>query len=242
LTDAIDLQTTEPFTIPIDALMLIDPTNLSMPAVSQMGWDVLRKIHKWPALVPIDGQALAEVFQGEVNLTVFANCLRTTDTGTLLIRGDHLERYWVTLDRATGEEGWLDKARYLSMAGESEKAQHHRQERLGFQEVANMQLERRLNCACMPEGVFLGHTVNYLCNFKGNRYYILVILNSKLLNWRFKTTSTNNHVSGDEVRALPIRRINFTTPQQERERLAAEAKRLYYEGLEKAGLNGGDRK
>jgi len=82
----------------------------------------------------------------------------------------------------------------------------------------------------------------YLCNFKGNRYYILVILNSKLLNWRFKTTSTNNHVSGDEVRALPIRRINFTTPQQERERLAAEAKRLYYEGLEKAGLNGGDRK
>jgi len=195
--------------------------------VPQSAWGVLSKIHKWPGLVPPDDTPLAEIFQGEVNLTVFADCLSTVDTGTLLIRGDHLERYMARLDRMPGEQGWIDKTMYISKAGGSVKAQHHLQERIAFQEVANMQLERRLNCACVPRNVFLGHTVNYLCNFKAERYYLLGILNSKLLNWRFKATSTNNHVSGDEVRALPIRRINFTTPETERKQLQEKGKELY---------------
>ena len=130
------------------------------------------------------------------------------------------------------EEGWLDKPKYLFAAERSEKAQHHLQERLAFQEVANMQLERRLNCACIPKGVFLGHTVNYLCNFNEDRDYLSALLNSRLLNWRFKATSTNNHVSGDGVRALPIRRTNFTTPQKEREQLLEQGKELYQEYLQ----------
>lgn len=232
LMGADHLQRAEPFSIPIDALKLIDPNNLSIPAVPETGWTVLQRIHRWPALVPVKGAALADIFQGEVNLTVFASCLRTADTGTLLVRGDHLQRYAVTLDRIAGEEGWLAKSKYIAAAGGSTKAQHHLQERLAFQEVANMQLERRLNCSCIPRNVFLGHTANYLCNFNADRHYLLALLNSTLLNWRFKATSTNNHVSGDEVRALPIRRINFATPEAERERLVEEGERLYQEYLQ----------
>ena len=231
LMDAEDLQNSKSFTIPIDVLKAIDSTDFSIPSVPQSGWSILGKIHKWPALVPPNDTGLAEIYQGEVNLTVFADCLSKADTGTLLIRGDHLERYVARLDRVPGEEGWIDKKKYISKAGESVKAQHHLQERIAFQEVANMQLERRLNCAFVPQDVFLGHTVNYLCNFKAERYYLLGILNSKLLNWRFKATSTNNHVSGDEVRALPIRCITFTTHKNERKQLLEKGKNLYQQYL-----------
>lgn len=37
-----------------------------------------------------------------------------------------------------------------------------------------------------------------------NEYCLLGILNSKLLDWFFRKTSTNNHVNGYEVESLPI--------------------------------------
>lgn len=232
LNNAEDLQKAKPFMIPLNLLELIDPRNLSIPLISKPAWGILLKIHQWPPLSPPNTLPLAEIFQGEVNLTVFSECIKTEPTNTLLIRGEHLGRYSVRLDRMPNEAGWLDKNLFLSLAESSSKAHHYKQERVAYQEVVNMQLERRLNFTIVPKGVFLGHTVNYLCNFRSRPHYLLALLNSQLLNWRFKLTSTNNHVSGAEVRSLPIRRINLTTPEPERNKLVEEGKALYQAYLE----------
>lgn len=55
---------------------------------------------------------------------------------------------------------------------------------------------------------------------------LLALLNSRLLEWRFRLTSTNNHVSTTEIAALPIPRIDFTTPADERARRLAEGQAL----------------
>ena len=232
LTGPNDLGNQKPVHISKEMLRLLDPDNFDIPAVSPSEWELLKKIHGWPSLVSKDSaESLCDIYQGEVNLTVFRNCLSAENTGALLVRGNHVQRYYVRLTRAPGEEGWLDKAQYMALARTSKKAQHYLQERLAFQEVANMELQRRLNCAPIAPGVFLAHTVNYLCNMKGNPHYLLAILNSRLLNWRFKATSTNNHVSGHEIGQLPVRRIAFTTPEQQRGGLVEQGKRFYAEYL-----------
>ena len=40
--------------------------------------------------------------------------------------------------------------------------------------------------------------------------YILALLNSKLFQWRFKLTSTNNNVGTNELEALPVKVVLFS--------------------------------
>lgn len=67
-----------------------------------------------------------------------------------------------------------------------------------------MQKTERLNF-CFVNNVYLGNTCGYLyLNNNDNIYYYLGLLNSKLLNWRYKLTSSNNHILTNELYELPI--------------------------------------
>ena len=39
--------------------------------------------------------------------------------------------------------------------------------------------------------------------------YLLGLLNSKMYQWRFKLTSTNNNVGTNELESMPFRTIDF---------------------------------
>ena len=56
---------------------------------------------------------------------------------------------------------------------------------------------------------------------------MLALLNSQLLEWRFRMTSSNNMVSTGEIASLPLRRIHFTTPKTDRQRRMVELVRKY---------------
>jgi len=58
-------------------------------------------------------------------------------------------------------------------------------------------------------------------------YYILALLNSRLLEWRFRLTSTNNNVNNYEILALPYRNIFFSTPSVHREEINNEFVRVF---------------
>ena len=55
----------------------------------------------------------------------------------------------------------------------------------------------------------------------------MALLNSSLWEWRFRLTSTNNHVNSYEIDSMPMPRISFTTPEQERKERVDEAIELY---------------
>jgi hypothetical protein len=71
-----------------------------------------------------------------------------------------------------------------------------------------MATSRRLKAAAVPAGVFLGDMTNFIADASAPRNYLLGLLNSRLLNWRLKITSTNNYLSAAEIEALPIPRIS----------------------------------
>jgi hypothetical protein len=40
--------------------------------------------------------------------------------------------------------------------------------------------------------------------------YVLALMNSKLFQWRFKLTSTNNKVGTNEIESMPFAKIDFS--------------------------------
>jgi Alw26I/Eco31I/Esp3I family type II restriction m6 adenine DNA methyltransferase len=91
------------------------------------------------------------------------------------------------------------------------KGRYIQQERIVCQQISNIHLEKRLKFAKIPGNIVLGNSCNFLTfneSLFGNNHvtldYLLGILNSLLLNWRFKVTNSNNHISNYELAELPI--------------------------------------
>ncbi|MBU4490877.1 MAG: N-6 DNA methylase, partial [Euryarchaeota archaeon] len=126
-----------------------------LPYVSEKSIDLFRKLLNFPRTGNLNDLS---IFQGKVNLTNYKECIKTND-GAQLIRGDHLSRYELIFN--TEKPSYLDVQCYLTKAGDAEKAKHHKSQRVAFQEVANMQLSRRLNATLIEQNQFLGHTTNY---------------------------------------------------------------------------------
>lgn len=139
--------------------------------------------------------------QGEVNLTVYKKSLRMEkkSNSRKLIRGNSIERYSINLSKN-------EKESYVIFPNlrrdDSSKI------RIVLQEVSNMSQKRRLKATLLDFQANLAHTCNYLYFKKDtkndNILYFIGLLNSKVLDFYFKTFSNTNHISGLELRQIPI--------------------------------------
>jgi hypothetical protein len=144
--------------------------------------------------------------------------------GPRLLRGANIN-YYVLLDEPKqGEPLYLREAEYLREYAEDIRSTHHSTTRIGFQESCPIDNWRRLIACVIPAGHYCVHKIRYFApDAKYDLYALLAIFNSKMPDWRFSLTSTNNSVNQYEVDALPIPRF---------ERLAAgnaETRRVDWE-------------
>ncbi|MEM3726471.1 MAG: Eco57I restriction-modification methylase domain-containing protein [Candidatus Bathyarchaeia archaeon] len=215
LTKIDDLWKITPTIIPMDWVKNF--SSFRIPKVNEVGWKILEKIHANPKLSDLDWILN---LRGEVDLTVYKDCL-SKDTGSLLIRGNNISRY--VLRRSSGrKESFIQKEKFLNMLGNSIKAEHVEDRRIAGQQISNMMQRWRLKFCMVEAGMFLGNSCNYIYikKEKSDReslyLYLLALLNSTLLNWRFKITSTNNHVSNTELGMLPIKLIDTSNEIEKR--------------------------
>lgn len=66
----------------------------------------------------------------------------------------------------------------------------------------------------------MGNSCNYLSTDPSMLKKLFIIMNSSLMNWRFKITSSNNHINNYELAELPMPDFNhmdadITFPSQE---------------------------
>jgi hypothetical protein len=101
-------------------------------------------------------------------------------------------------------------------------------------------LERRLVAASSnTELYFSNRFILIKQKRKGLKpYYLLALINSLALNSYFRLRFPVTDIDAYMLHQLPIRRIAFTTPKEEREQLVEEGKRLYSETLERFGSEG----
>lgn len=164
------------------------------------GWKILKKVNGFSKI-----KHLADIcnYRGELDLTLDKNFITSQKTKHKLLRGNNIDEF------AFDSGGFfVDEKFVLKLNG---KQKHLKNERLVCQQVSNIHSNKRLKFVRVPENIVLGNSCNYLCKtdnlFEENNVsmdYLLGILNSLILDWRFKITNSNNHISNYELGDLPI--------------------------------------
>jgi Alw26I/Eco31I/Esp3I family type II restriction m6 adenine DNA methyltransferase len=215
--------------IKLEQLEEIDKDNLSIPSYPNMTTKDfvlslnLIKISKGVAL-----KEFASSQQGEVNLTEHTNFFISPDNGKIVLRGAHINRYEFQDKPKQGTPIYLDVDKFLKVHGKETKAYDYQYKRIGYQRGSAIDNWRRIISTTIEPNNFCSDTINYIVTPKKyNLFAILALLNSSLWEWRFRLTSTNNHVNSYEIDSMPMPPVSFSTPEQKRKERVAEAIRLY---------------
>jgi Alw26I/Eco31I/Esp3I family type II restriction m6 adenine DNA methyltransferase len=211
----------------------LDPHELSIP--SMPGTDA-KHVALGIALVKrCSDHRFSEVAasqQGEVNLTTHAPFLSELPVGQEVLRGANVDRYSFNEEPKQGTPVYLQVKEFLHGKKLDSKAFDHKYIRIGYQRGAAIDNWRRIIACVIKPNNFCSDTINYIVRPKDDLYYVLGLLNSQLFEWRFRLTSTNNHVNSYEVDSLPLRPFKLATSEIERKQLLGKAKKLYQEYLD----------
>lgn len=154
---------------------------------------------------------------GELDQTQFRDCIRSQPDAALLVRGAHVGPYRVRLGTEPADERWADLGRFVERRAHGPWRREREQPRIVQTGIVNLEASRRLVAAEVPPGVVLGNSVNYWVprddlassglEPEAARGYLLGLLNSTPLEWRFRLTSSNNNINLYEVHSLPLPRL-----------------------------------
>jgi Alw26I/Eco31I/Esp3I family type II restriction m6 adenine DNA methyltransferase len=199
-TDKIDIEISDnTFEIDFNTIKNIFPDNFEIPLIDKTGWTILAKISKKKKMKEIP---FLRNRRGELDLTFFKPFITSENTGWRLVRGNMIS-----------EEGVIDKngefveiEGFLSKKSADFKVNDYNKERLICQQISNIDSKRRLKFVFCEKTDILGNSCNYIVSTRNQSDLkkLFYILNSKLLNWRFKITSSNNHINNYELNELPI--------------------------------------
>ena len=149
--------------------------------------------------------------EGEIHLTKFKEAIKSEQTSkdiVRLIRGDAVQRY---LFAKSDKDNFIDGS-MVKQISNSPKLNDINKIRLVYQQVKNIQKDRRLNFQLLNDKSYVANTCGYAVN--SSEYdirYFLALLNSKLLNYRYKLTSSNNHILTNELYDLPVPTLDLKT-------------------------------
>ena len=170
----------------------------SILVLSQSEYRIRRLIQKHP---PLKALPYIANLRGELDLTLNKKYITSEQTPYRLLRGRNIGYYEVieTSDSDYVEEKFLE---------ETAKSKYISNSRLVCQQIANMAKKRRISFALVPPNVVLGNSCNFLSideNKDGvDEFYLLGVLNSPLIDWFFKLSSSNNHINNYEIDTFPI--------------------------------------
>lgn len=160
-------------------------------------YKVLRKMRVFPNIKELD---FIVNMRGELDLTSNVNHITADETPYPLLRGKNVGYFNLSqnpVDYVT--ETFVEN---------SSKSTYISNDRIICQQVVNIHKERRITFSYIQKNYVLGNSCNFI-SVKPNKYNIdlfciLGLLNSPIINWFFKITSSNNHVNNYEIDAFPI--------------------------------------
>ncbi len=203
-TENIDVKVSDNrFFIPYDLVKTTFAENMEIPQMDELGWDILKKLGKFKK---IKEHKMLRNRRGEFDLLQFKTLITNQETGFRLVRGNMVNS--VAIDYSKGND--FVEIEAFKKAKSSDFLQHDFQKiRLVCQQISNMDTQRRLKFVPCAENDILGNSCNYITiNDLDKIKNLQTLLNAYILNWRFKVTSTNNHINNYELDELPL--IDFT--------------------------------
>jgi Alw26I/Eco31I/Esp3I family type II restriction m6 adenine DNA methyltransferase len=143
--------------------------------------------------------------RGELDMTLDFHFITDRDSGLPLIQGSNIGRFGLKAPSRFVSPDFLSRP----------KGKWVQKPRIACQQISNANQEVRMKWSYIAPGFVLANSCNFLAlddamlrisGIGGDDFlnYLLGILNSEVMNARFKLTSANNHVSNSEIGSLPI--------------------------------------
>jgi adenine-specific DNA-methyltransferase len=199
-TDKIEIEISDnTFEIDFETIKNVFPSNFEIPLIDEIGWSILSKVSKQKKIKEIP---FIRNRRGELDLTLYKPFITTKNTGWRLVRGNMISENGV-IDK-NGE--FVEIYDFLNKKSEDFKTNDYNKERLICQQISNVDMQKRLKFVLCEKTDILGNSCNYIVSTRKEEDLkkLFFILNSELLNWRFKITSSNNHINNYELDELPI--------------------------------------
>lgn len=171
------------------------PKTFYIPLIKEGDSKVLNKIKEISCAFD---DLILTINQGDLNLTTNSNFFSSTETSVKLYRGKNIHKYKLLLE----VEEFVNTDFKKELVNENTKNEY-----IVMQEITGTTDKYRIHATLTKpnEKYLFGHTANkILLKDKNLNKYVLGILNSKLIDWLFRKTSTNNHVMGYEIQQLPF--------------------------------------
>lgn len=174
-------------------------------------WEILQHISKIPPFKGDGGNPpIGDIGEGHLHETFNKEFMSDEPGDDLLIKGIHLDRYFVNLDPDGPKPRWIkNKEEFFRKKPTALHVANVIPKVIG-KEVQNMALKLRLNFTTLNKPYVITNTIRYiLVNDPKtiNEQYLISVMNSSFLNWRFKLFSLTNHIKKYEIETLPIPRI-----------------------------------
>ena len=214
LSDIHDAQTKTRLKLRVADIKQVIGESMVIPRVNQTGWQILQTLHENPTLGSLPW---LQNRRGELDLTLSKEHISLGKKGSRLVRGADISRY--TLRPINRKSESVKLSSFVNSLGSSVRRPHIFSSRIACQQVSNRAQRRRLKFALVPPKTVLANSCNYVVVDPSEDEwllsYLLGILNSDLLNWRFDLSNANNHVSNRELASLPI-----ADPHSQNQRIA----------------------
>ena len=206
-----------------DEVSAFDPENMPILSCTQRDWDLAMRLLDSKI---VRMSTLATHHQGEVNETTHTRFLSEDKVGASILRGAAITLYAVR-EASQGRLLFLDDKQFLNGASKESKAWDHQSWRLGFQRKSPQNNFRRLISAPIGPGQFCFDSVSYVspASSKIDLNLLMVLLNSKILDWYFRLSSTNSSINEYQFNNLPAIQVsNDETCLRDVEQLAGKGR------------------
>jgi Alw26I/Eco31I/Esp3I family type II restriction m6 adenine DNA methyltransferase len=189
------------------------PSWLRIPRYGNSTAELLSKLHSHKTLA-----SYSEILnlRGELDLTAHKDLVAENPALTRLIRGDHIQKYRLKATSESDRSGYVNATEFLNRLGNSDKRNHINFWRIAIPQCTYMQKKKRLEACLVPPGSVISNSCNYIVlrnEVKGSisdrLLFYCAVLNSSLIEWRFRIFNSNNHVANYEIDEFPL--LDFDT-------------------------------
>ncbi|WAC04196.1 MAG: N-6 DNA methylase [Methanoregula sp.] len=195
-------------------LALLDPINYPVPLVDENNWNVCKKIYTTKNIKRLEELGVYLVNRGEINQTVFRKYISEDTKKSRLLKGVEVGRYFINPILHQGFREWFDDIACKKDGVEKPIAL---KERIATQRITGVDDTLRIIATLISPPTYFADSTNSITLSDDTKYsleYLLGLLNSKLFQWRFRITSSNNNVGTNELECLPTRIIDFNNPTE----------------------------
>lgn len=183
-------------TVSIKQLKSAFPKELNVINISDKSYELISHLNSFPTVGEVNE---IKNRRGEFDLSFNKDLLNEGENK--LLRGKGLLEY------AIKGHDQVNYNEFINRVNGTPKHEDILNPRIACQQIANMDAKKRLKFALVEPNTILGNSLNYiniLSRSQSSLYGLLAVMNSILMDWRFRITSSNNHVNNYEINYFPI--------------------------------------